>query len=229
MIGAKVGVEDVLDPYLSSVADSTVDYDLEPGQSRDSVTITLSGQQPQTVDYTNEASSARYSCVGAIAPLYDGEGNLVFDGRYYYLYDFRNRLSQVFELVADSGQSAAAMRSAGGAIVSTSALTQARDDILSRLSGSPVQAIRNASRAERSSSTLRAVVPSPYGSSRAGTTVEAQLVLIAAHGYDPFNRRLVRVVPDADVDARTPTMGGARSRSASRCGRTRRGLPRRRR
>ncbi|MBK8977672.1 MAG: RHS repeat-associated core domain-containing protein [Planctomycetes bacterium] len=166
------------------------------------MTITLSGQPPQTVDYTNEASSARYSYVGAIAPRTTARATWSSTAGHYYLYDFRNRLSQVFELVADSGQSAAAMRSAGGAIVSTSALTQARDDILSRLSGSPVQAIRNASRAERSSSTLRAVVPSPYGSSRAGTTVEAQLVLIAAYGYDPFNRRLVRVVPDADVDAR---------------------------
>ncbi|KRQ00644.1 RHS repeat-associated core domain-containing protein [Bradyrhizobium manausense] len=46
---------------------------------------------PGTVSYTSN-SLDQYTAVGAIAPTYDGNGNLSFDGSFTYCYDAENRL-----------------------------------------------------------------------------------------------------------------------------------------
>ncbi|MBI5851317.1 MAG: hypothetical protein HZB39_09865 [Planctomycetes bacterium] len=205
LIGAKQGVANISQPYGAATAAREVSYALEPGQSRDSVTETLNGQNPTTTDYTNEANSSRYSQVGGIVPIHDGEGNLVFDGRYYLLYDFKNRLSEIWEIQASGEQAAATMQQSGGLNVERSTLTRGRREVLDRFGGDVRRAIRERSRSPRASSTLRGQAPSLRSSSGAltgGESTDFTVVLIAVYGYDPFNRRIVRVVPDAGLDLR---------------------------
>ena len=192
-------MSDISQPYASATAAREVGYALEPGQSRDSVTETLNGGTPVLTDYTNEAASPRYSNVGGIVPLYDGEGNLIFDGQYSYVYDFKNRLSEVYQLVAVEPLGAAAMQQAGGLNTTSETLARGRGEIRSRF-GQDIAAAARAARSERASSRLRG--STPRTATAAAQTVEYELVLIAAYGYDPFNRRIVRIVPGAGIDVR---------------------------
>jgi RHS repeat-associated protein len=47
---------------------------------------------PSTVGYTSDALN-RYAAVGAVAPTYDGNGNLTSDGTFTFGYDAENRLA----------------------------------------------------------------------------------------------------------------------------------------
>ena len=48
-----------------------------------------------------------------MSPQYDGEGNLIYDGVYYYIYDFKNRLSEVYKLAESAQQSSTSSLSSG--------------------------------------------------------------------------------------------------------------------
>jgi RHS repeat-associated protein len=200
LIGSKLGVAALGGSYGSTSADRELAYALEPGQSRDSVTETLAGSGSTLTDYTNEAASPRYSAIGQIAPWYDGEGNLTFDGRLVYVYDFKNRLSEVYELVAADPETEAAMQTFGGVNAPRETLERGRSEIRRRFGEDMSQALA-ADRSARTSSRLYGSVPSTRSMTSA-QTAEFQVVLIAAYGYDPFNRRIVRVVPGEELDVR---------------------------
>ncbi|MFO1052224.1 MAG: RHS repeat-associated core domain-containing protein [Planctomycetota bacterium] len=204
LTGAKLGVANISQSYANATAAREVNYNLEPGQSRDSVTESLNGSTPTLTDYVNESDSPRYSDVGGIQPLYDGEGNLVFDGQRYLIYDFKNRLSEVWELQASGSQSQLTMQRAGGLNTDRSTLNRGRLEVLDRFGGQARRAIAEAARTSRSSSRLTGWTPrlGSSTSSFSSESVDFTLVLIAAYGYDPFNRRIARVVPDQDLNVR---------------------------
>lgn len=49
---------------------------------------------------------------------------------------------------------------------------------------------------------MRGATADPNNPSRQSETAEVEQVLIAGYWYDPFNRRIVRVVPGSEIDAR---------------------------
>jgi RHS repeat-associated protein len=200
LVGAKLGVSALGGSYSSTSADREVAYALEPGQSRDSVTETLAGGSPSLTDYSNEAASPRYSAVGQIAPIYDGEGNLTFDGHFIYVYDFKNRLSEVYELVPADPETATAMQTFGGVNATPETLERGKSELHRRFGGDVGLAL-SATRSARTSSILYGSVPSTR-SMTSQQTAEFEIVLIAAYGYDPFNRRIVRVVPGEGLNVR---------------------------
>src|SRR5690606_14385528 len=153
---------------------------------------------PDSAADETETNSTRYELVGGIAPRYDGEGNVAFDGNYFYVYDFKNRLSEVYQAVA-AGSGATAMQLAGGLNTSRAELDRGRSDVRSRF-GQDVAAAARGSRSQRTSSRLQGRIPQT--SVTTSQTVEYELVLIAAYGYDPFNRRIVRIAPEIGVDVR---------------------------
>jgi RHS repeat-associated protein len=181
---AKLGVDD-MDVDFASVQGSVKEiiYALDPGNSRSSVTEKPDGQPPTTTSYQVESNSPRYAQVGSAALQYDGEGNMTFDGQYYLVYDFKNRLSEVyFGFAAASGGE----RSALAPSTPIERLREARADVLRKLGGRLDSAIRDPKTA-KSEGRLTG-----QSSSAEGGTVGVDL--IATYGYDPFNRRILRMV-----------------------------------
>jgi RHS repeat-associated protein len=195
--GAKLGVKTQADmdgAYGSAQSIKEIAYALDPGNSRDLVTETPDGGTPTTTDYTTEGGSPRYQQVGGVFPLYDGEGNCVFDGTYYLAYDFKNRLSEVYIAVeGEMGAGSQALVEATSARrpirtrVSADALRSSRAAIQKKLAGDLGRALRNG-KAHRDAGDLQA--PLSGGSSSSMT-----LVLVGLYGYDPMNRRVLRSVP----------------------------------
>jgi RHS repeat-associated protein len=195
--GAKLGVKTQADmdgAYSSAQSIKEIAYALDPGNSRDLVTETPDGGAPVTTDYTTEGGSPRYQQVGGVFPLYDGEGNCVFDGTYYLVYDFKNRLSEVYIAVegamgagSESLQQATSARRPIRTRVSAEALRSSRAAIQQKLASDLGRALRNG-KVHRDAGDLQA--PLSGGSSSSMT-----LVLVALYGYDPINRRVLRSVP----------------------------------
>lgn len=208
LTGAKLGVPsgDIGGSYSSASSAKEIEYDLDPGQNRTSVTVTLSGQNPVTTTYTTESASSRYSGVGSVQPIYDGEGNLLYDGNNFYVYDFRNRLSEVY-VATDAADPAAGLSQSPPQVeisASTAARIRAEDlrggrqQLLNRASGDLVGYARSVGFTTAASAlrvdriTASGTAPSSSLSSSSSSTFS--LVLVALYGYDPWNRRVVRVV-----------------------------------
>lgn len=212
LTGVKLGVPapDADGTYQGAAFAKEITYGLDPGQNRSSVTVQLSGQNPQTTNYTTATNSSRYSQVGTIAPLYDGEGNLVFDGAFYYVYDFRNRIAEVYT-VADSDemlQSGSSPMTAPLAVstaqkIRKQDLESGRQQLLSRAGGDLARYAREngtGTRAVRVSQIpATGTAPSSSTSSSSSSGEEFSIVLVAYYGYDPFNRRVVRNANGEDL------------------------------
>jgi hypothetical protein len=84
----------------------------------------MTGSGTTDTAYAVNAMSHRYDSVGDVPLIHDGEGNLLFDGRSYFLYDFKNRLSEVWQFVpADTDQ---ALQASGSMARSSSGSREAR-------------------------------------------------------------------------------------------------------
>ncbi len=113
MTGAKLGVQTAADmntpTFSAAAAKKTSGYAIDAGNSWSTVVETVLNQPPQTTSYTatsyTTTDSSRYVQISAggasVVPTYDGEGNLTFDGQFYLVYDFKNRLSEVWRLSVD--------------------------------------------------------------------------------------------------------------------------------
>lgn len=197
VIGAKLGAASMSGSYASASAAKEIAYTLDAGNSRSGVTETLSGLPPSSTSYATFADNYRYESLvgaGSATPYYDNEGNLVYDGRFYYVYDFKNRLSEVWLASAGTSSmstqqrvSAAQQKNATSIRASKGSLLNTRKAVLDRFNGGLDIPIKN-HKALQSQGLLEA-----QGTTQSSTTYT--LSLIAVYGYDPMNRRIIRIVP----------------------------------
>ena len=156
------------------------------------MTETLLNQAPQATTYTT-TDSPRYvqiSTGGAsVAPTYDGEGNLTFDGTNFLVYDFKNRLSEVWRLAVEGTAQAQS-----GTFVAPEEMRAGRrrvlDGVFERERG-----VEKNHRALKRQGRLKTQVAA------SGAAQSASLELVALYGYDPFNRRLLRIVTGSGEQA----------------------------
>lgn len=217
LAGAKVGVpeSDIPDPGgAPPVAGTTYEnagalrehgYVLDNGHNRVQWEVVGTG----TTDYTLEAGSHRYDAVGGTSYIWDGEGNLKWDGSLFYKYDFRNRLSEVWRVVSSS-QSSGGTAPPSGITASASSATPFSIPAASGSSVTPEEleqlavATQGAWAAAASPAGItsgRVAAPSLQSPSVSATQTqssvpggETQLELVAAYGYDTANRRIYRWV-----------------------------------
>jgi RHS repeat-associated protein len=190
-------------------------YTLDPGQNRDQVVVNAGGTSTVS-DYTTESDSPRYSTAEGFTPLYDGEGNMVFDGLHLYMYDFRNRLSEVYGVYPTSSSSSSSALSGTEESRSTGTserrltpqrarrvrvgdLALGRQELFNRARGNLVDYAKR----ERSSTTaLRSSAITASGDGGGGAEEEPptfEVVLEGVYGYDPFNRRVLRLDAEGDI------------------------------
>ncbi|MFO1053924.1 MAG: RHS repeat-associated core domain-containing protein [Planctomycetota bacterium] len=187
-------------------------YGLDPAGNRTTVQTQNGGGSPSTETYTTVAN--RYTQVQPTIPstlLYDGRGNLIFDGTHYYVFDFKDRLSEIWQLVADEVpaeqtqlNSAQAFEplTAKTALLSAAPLHSARETVLAGLQATP--RVNQDVRRMQANGVLTEPVLLPYGTpiqtsagirySQQTSTQTTSLQLIALYGYDAYNRRVGRLV-----------------------------------
>jgi RHS repeat-associated protein len=186
----------------------TLTYDLDDAGNRETVATTDSGGS-STETYTQSAN--RYQTVSSIPEtlLWDGRGNLIYDGSYYYVYDFKDRLSEVFILVEDevvaeqtslSGAETFRDQQVSAVLPGVESLAAARAAIWAQLGRVPRE--RRAYDRLQQAGLLTEPVSLPQSAllrtstgrlttpqQAAGTT---SLQLLAFYVYDPFDRRIAR-------------------------------------
>lgn len=169
-------------------------YGLDAANSRASVQTQLgpSGTVSTSTYSTDDdsQSSNRYDLVDGVEPAYDARGNTVFDGRFYYIYDALNRLTEVYR-IEYSGDDESFVLS------DPSALRLARDNIASRVSTSPENVllrIADPTFEPQLKDPVSASALEPAQMSAGSTEGTYQLVLTAVYLYDVMNRRVVRAV-----------------------------------
>lgn len=200
--------------YSSANTKQLVEYDLDEAQNRLGVTETTSGG-PVGFGYQLEDSglSNRYLQAHDAKPEYDKRGNLIYDGQFYYRYDFLNRLQEVWRVLVEA---AGAMQSAPESgdkyiiVDEVPALEESRqevyeevDNLLHRV---PLEhknpTFRSRLRSDIPGGVIR--VPSATSTATSGGGMPqfflpGKLELVALYGYDAFNRRVIRAVVNEDT------------------------------
>lgn len=189
-------------------------YGLDAAQNRTNVTSeTSSGTISE--DYVLEGEtvpnqlgdSNRYAVAGTgtgtlVQPIYDARGNLRFDGTHYLVYDFQNRLSEVYDLAVPgtSGATSGSGQTELFLVTSTRGLEQARESILAR-GRHDLRELARLGRESRTRTALRETVTSGVrvlsnggGGMFPSFATEPDLLLVAVYTYDVWNRRINRLV-----------------------------------
>jgi len=200
--------------YSSTNTKQLVEYDLDEAQNRLGVTETTSGG-PVGFGYQLEDSglSNRYLQAHDAKPEYDKRGNLIYDGQFYYRYDFLNRLQEVWRvLVEAAGAMQSAPESGDKYIVvdEVPALEESRQDVYEEVDNLlhrvPLEhknpTFRSRLRSDIPGGVIR--VPSATSTATSGGGMPqfflpAKLELVALYGYDAFNRRVIRAVVNEDT------------------------------
>ena len=171
LVEAKLGVPqaDMDKPYdQAGYQDRKIAYALDQAHNRDKVDIWEYGGPHSLIDYLQDPDSNRYTQAGQTALSYDSNGNLTFDGQYVYVYDYLDRLCEVWEFAGTPEAKATAATKGLTAKDIAYLLAAARSkykgwDILHK--GTP-----------------KAKTPS----------APAELVPVAYYGYDPYSRRVLK-------------------------------------
>jgi len=162
---------------------------LDEAQNRHLVKETVGGTTTSTV-YSVDPNSHRYQSVGGMLLTYDGEGNLVSDGLRFFVYDFKNRLSEVWMYVPAEGEPEALSASASRDGRARYAVPLER---LARIRGRARTTLLSEERMRRGYADVsgRAALANQDLNLAAS---EGNLQLVAFYGYDPFNRRVIRAL-----------------------------------
>jgi len=197
---AKMGVTGFTD-WSTVTYDTRTAYGLDSAQNRTQVDNQAWGQSTQATAYTLESGSNRYSSVGNSGYAYDGNGNLVSDGWYVYVYDYLDRLSEVYLITYPAGATGGSL---SGNAVYDAPIQAARRGRRSELTQASAATLVAQARARWSQRSSRAANPlanglggSAVNENLASSAVpgEAVLVLVAYYGYDPVNRRILKALP----------------------------------
>lgn len=181
MDGPESGLDESTSQYLRHLA-----YGLDDANNRAQVRDKPSGGAAVTTPYTTEPSANRYADVGGIALSHDNRGNLTFDGRFAYVYDFRNRLAEVWQ-VTQTAQS-----QSGPQTFSATSFAKACSAVQRKSGG--MLAIARDPRKLVSAGALTASADILQGSSSTQSSLETA-TLVALYAYDGLDRRVIRVVP----------------------------------
>ncbi|MBL8738503.1 MAG: hypothetical protein JNL12_18895 [Planctomycetes bacterium] len=95
--------------------DQKLDYNLDAAQNRTSVVEQVDSSGSVTHNYDLETpasgfSANRYETAHGSSHLYDERGNLAFDGRFFYVYDFLNRLQEVWLVSVEESMQQSSMQ-----------------------------------------------------------------------------------------------------------------------
>ncbi|MEO6593377.1 MAG: RHS repeat-associated core domain-containing protein, partial [Planctomycetota bacterium] len=190
-------------------------YGLDNANNR-TTTSSQTGASPAVTTYTlqgathAQGASNRYDTVSvpgapaAVVEEYDERGNMTYDGRFCYRYDFMNRLQEVWRVVPDGGSNGDDEKYAAQG----SSLDGAREavklevpDLYSRLAREHTDPVFRARLKATISGGVIRITPTPQGGGgRPGYyPVNGQLVLAAVYVYDAFNRRTLSILVDPEV------------------------------
>jgi len=179
-------------------------YGLDDAQSRQT-TQSQNALQTAIVNYAvqnashSQGPSNRYDTVGApavpVTHLHDERGNLRFDGRWLYRYDFRNRLQEIWAVQPVAGplqvgESVAAMNP--GAF--KKAVQEVIDEVPNLMGRVAREHMSSAFRQQLRVPLRGGVMRLASAGGEVNLIENANLVLYAVYGYDPLNRRVQRVV-----------------------------------
>lgn len=188
---------------FSAAMHEQLTYGLDKANNRTSLNSTTAAGTLAT-SYTVQGSthaqgpSNRYDLITTSSPgvtqEYDNRGNLTYDGRFYYVYDYMNRLQEVLRVVPGG---AMMMQQGEAFAVEEGALEDARQEIHEKVPDLKQRALR-----EHMDPTFRARLKvrirggvtrlQPTTSGGLGPFAdEATLELYAIYIYDGFNRRTI--------------------------------------
>jgi RHS repeat-associated protein len=202
---------EALDPngYSALLPAKWINYELDAAQNRDGVTeTTASGTEDFVYQLVIAGDANRYHYAHNTKPQYDKRGNLIYDGQFYYRYDFLNRLQEVWQ-VREEGASAMQMAPQSGdkyiVIEEQPALEASRqevaEDVTNLIHRVPLEhkdpQFRARLRSTIPGGVIRTTQVESSGTSGGGMPcfrLPADLELVALYGYDAFNRRVIRVV-----------------------------------
>ena len=175
--------------YQREVEYSPASAPLDEAQNRHLVRETTGGTTTD-LPYTLDPDSHRYTQANGLVLTYDGEGNLISDGWRFFVYDFKNRLSEVWQYFPVEGEQAAVSASASRDGRARYAVPRER---LHRIRARARNTLLAPERMQRGYGdvTGRAALANQDQSLAA---TEGNLQLVAVYGYDPFNRRVIRHV-----------------------------------
>jgi RHS repeat-associated protein len=222
-LGADTATFNTEPPPATPTLVKRVTYGLDAANNRTQVaTADASGNSTETYATDDDSTpSNRYTTVGPQAYLYDARGNLTFDGRFIYVYDYLNRLSEVWTFLTDSESEqmmASSSTSTGQRSVlrpesrrrfvvnNRDALFGARRAALARVERGAVAILRMASdpvTARQLSGSIpsgtlslqsEGSAPSSSQALTDASTIPTRLAPIAFYGYDGFERRTFRLV-----------------------------------
>ncbi len=202
--------------FTSSQVHEYLTYGLDAANNRTS-SSSLVATTPDVTNYTIQDSanaqgpSNRYDTVWAPgAPTattleHDDRGNLTYDGKFKYRYDYMNRLQEVWRVIPHGGDGDGKEKYG---IVQEGALEDAQEavkmevpDLYSRLAREHTDPIFRARlRATISGGVIR-ITPTPQGGGgRPGfVPINGTLELVAVYLYDAFNRRTTSILVDPSV------------------------------
>lgn len=197
-------------------------YGLDEANNRTTSTsqVTSTGL---TTDYTLQDSgnaqgpSNRYDTVSLpnatpVTYEYDNRGNLRYDGRFLYRYDFLNRLQEVWSVTLTEHATGSSEKFA---IVDPTSLDDATQEVknqtptwMSRLPREHKDPVFRARlKARLHGGVIRLAPPQTFGGggclSMASLIDDADLDLVAVYVYDAFNRRIMSIVVGGDTEFHT--------------------------
>lgn len=198
MAKPEASLDEATDTYVQKLT-----YNHDGAQNRASV-VTRNGPSgsPVAETYTLQGSSHpqgpsnRYDAVGATAVFHDYRGNVVWDGQFYYKYDYMNRLSEVYILTVEgSASSSEQSRYLRRSIRSRDipGLESSRQKILSNVD-SLLDAMKNHGKPGFADKLKAKVELSTQTRSSLQESSTASLVLWCMYTYDGFERRTIRAI-----------------------------------
>ncbi|MBL8752158.1 MAG: RHS repeat-associated core domain-containing protein [Planctomycetes bacterium] len=211
---AKLGVTGFTGTYAAATFDKKVTYALDEAHNRNQVDETTATGM-ETTSYQRNGATNEYATVtqpnGDVQSwLYDGNGNLLSDGYYLYVYDHLDRLSEAYVLTYPGGASDVNALGAPTIQVFGEGVQKKREGketVVPRQQWRDrVQQARARAQSARAAAGVAASDPRVPNGVNAGTTGlaaasvdEAVPVVVAYYGYDPGNRRIGKLLADASA------------------------------
>ena len=194
-----------------TAVDKHVTYALDLAQNRSGAsgkTVTTSSGT-DTDEYTVEPGSNRYQSVDGVFYGYDGNGNLNWDGSKLYIYDYLDRLCEIWVWTPGTGTSTGQMQTTAGPRYR---MTEPQ------IRASTMFAVgRNAARDGKRKDGIKDLnrgVSDFYKKRKRSTSSSSQssggpeFLLLSLYGYDTGNRRVLRAVAGDAEGSRWSTWDG---------------------